>query len=214
MKTTLSVTKESGPKVPNHVGRRLMNQQAELENHHTYNSDDEIDAWTEEKDQMGTMKVAQDEAVLDNMMVVPGTSSSNSVHQTPRRGVVDLPISLEGVMLRHHNPQSEVAWRLYRKVGMVMGIKDNEKMPLLSFIRSCVEMTIMLHGASNTSCIHTLTALSPSTLADVRRDSGNHIVIKTPEKKNVCKHCKSRTLYRCRRCNVGLHPDCFEAYHQ
>ncbi|MPC07474.1 hypothetical protein E2C01_000036 [Portunus trituberculatus] len=68
------------------------------------------------------------------------------------------------------------AWRLYRKVGMVMGIKDNEKMPLLSFIRSCVEMTIMLHGESNTSHIHTLPALSPSTRADFRRDSGNHII--------------------------------------
>ncbi|MPC35221.1 hypothetical protein E2C01_028639 [Portunus trituberculatus] len=72
----------------------------------------------------------------------------------------------------------------------------------------------MLRGESNTSHIHTLPALSPSTLADVRRDSGNHTVIKTPERKNVCKHCKSRTLYRCRRCNVGLHLDCFEAYHQ
>ncbi|MPC35220.1 hypothetical protein E2C01_028638 [Portunus trituberculatus] len=78
--------KESGPKDPNHVGRRLMNQQAELETHHPYNSDDEIDAWTEEKDQMGIMKVAQDEAVLDNTMVVPGPSSSNPVRQNPRRG--------------------------------------------------------------------------------------------------------------------------------
>ena len=106
------------------------------------------------------------------------------------------------------------AWRLYRKVRMVMGIKDNEKMPLLSFIRSCVEMTVMIHGEDNTSRIHTLPALSPSTQADVRMDNGNHLVIKTPDRKNVCKHCKSRTLYRCRRCNVGLHPDCFEAYHQ
>ena len=54
------------------------------------------------------------------------------------------------------------AWRLYHNVGMVMGIKDNEKMPLSSFILLCVEITIMLHGENNTSRIHTLPVFSPA----------------------------------------------------
>ncbi|KAK8406334.1 hypothetical protein O3P69_007199 [Scylla paramamosain] len=105
-------------------------------------------------------------------------------------------------------------WRLYRKMGMVMGIQDNERMPFLTFIRSCVEMIVVLHGENNTRRIHTLPILSPSTLADIRKDNGNHLVVKTPDRKNVCNNCRKRTLYRCRRCNMGLHPDCFEAYHQ
>lgn len=106
------------------------------------------------------------------------------------------------------------AWRLYRKVGAVMGMQEHMKMPLLDFIRSCVEMTVMIHGETNTSRINILPALTTSTLSDVRRDNGNHLIIKTPNRKNVCNHCKKRTFYRCCRCNVGLHPDCFEAYHK
>ena len=105
------------------------------------------------------------------------------------------------------------SWRLYRKVGAITGIKEQEKMPLLDFIRSCVETTVMRHGDINTSRSLTRPALSSSTLADIKTDNGNHLVIKTPERKNVCRHCQKRTLYRCRRCDVGLHPDCFEAYH-
>ncbi|KAK3862760.1 hypothetical protein Pcinc_031407 [Petrolisthes cinctipes] len=85
-----------------------------------------------------------------------------------------------------------------------MGMKEHSKMPLLDFIRSCVEMTVMIHGETNTSRINILPTLSTSTLSDVRKDNGNHLV-KTPDRKNVCNHCKKRTLYRCRRCNVGLH---------
>ena len=106
------------------------------------------------------------------------------------------------------------AWRLYRKVGAITAVKEQEKMPLLDFTRSCVEMTVMRHGEVTTSRVQTHPALSASNLAEIKKDNGNHLVIKTPDRKNVCRHCQKRTLYRCRRCDVGLHPDCFEAYHR
>ena len=34
------------------------------------------------------------------------------------------------------------AWRLYRKVGKVLKIKNQDKIPLLDFVRDCVEMSI------------------------------------------------------------------------
>ena len=93
---------------------------------------------------------------------------------------------------------------------------DHEKMLLLAFIRSCVEMTVMLHGKVNTSRVPNLPVLSSSNLSEVSRDSGNHLIIKTPGRKSGCcsRCCKKKTLYRCRRYNLDLHPDCFEAYHQ
>lgn len=84
------VDEEGGPKDPNHVRSSLMNQQEGLETHHTHKSDDEIGAWTVEKDHRGTMRAARDETVLDNTLVIPGPSSSNSIRQNPKRGVVDL----------------------------------------------------------------------------------------------------------------------------
>ena len=76
-------------------------------------------------------------------------------------------------------------------------------------------MTVMIHGEANSSRILVHPALLfSSTVFHIKRDNGNHLVIKTPARKNVCRHCQKQTLYRCRMCDVGLHPDCFEVYHQ
>ncbi|KAK3883317.1 hypothetical protein Pcinc_012353 [Petrolisthes cinctipes] len=98
-----------------------------------------------------------------------------------------------------------MAWGLYRKVGVVIGMKKHSKMPLLDLIRLCVEMTVIIHGETNTSRINILPTLSTSTLSDVRKDNGNHLVIKTPDRKNVCNRCKKRTLYRGTNTSLGQH---------
>ena len=39
------------------------------------------------------------------------------------------------------------AWRLFRKVGDILNIKDQKKIQHLDFVRSCVEMLVIVHGA-------------------------------------------------------------------
>ena len=102
------------------------------------------------------------------------------------------------------------AWRLYRKVGAIMKDGDHEKISLLEFIRSCVEVSVLLHGSGSASYLPSIQATTNRD--EIRIDQGNHMIIKTG-KKGVCKQCGNRTYYRCRRCDVGLHPDCFELYH-
>ena len=100
-------------------------------------------------------------------------------------------------------------------MGDILNIKDQKKIPHLDFVRSCVEMLLMVHGAEKNGCRPTI---APGTLEVVKKDQGNHMIVKT-KKANVCRNCKDeknlekRTCYRCGRCDVGLHPDCFEAYH-
>ena len=93
-------------------------------------------------------------------------------------------------------------------------------MPLPHFIRSFVEMTVMLHGEVNTGRVHIRPALSSSTLAEFKRDNDNRLVIKTPDNKKRLQIVPEEALSTiivevpARRCDVGRHPDCFEAYHQ
>lgn len=53
---------------------------------------------------------------------------------------------------------------------------------------------------------------NPRNLA--RLDVREHIVWKTPDnKRKRCAECHSQTVYQCKKCNVTLHPKCFEKYH-
>lgn len=146
---------EGGPKDPNHVGRRLMNQQAELETHHTHDSDDEIDSWTREKDHMGRMRVAKDEAVLDNTMVVPGPSSSNPMRQNPKRRVVDPPISLESPRIPFPSPSTQTtrAGKLVKaNRDMQMTLEYFALYPLLMLVSNFLKiLTIIFGGRAWTS---------------------------------------------------------------
>ena len=101
------------------------------------------------------------------------------------------------------------AWRFYKKIGTIMkGFM--EKIGLVDFIRSCVEMIVLLHGNNSVSLLPSIPA-APNR-EEIQKDQGNHLIINT-NKKGVCKYCQNRTLCRYRRCDVGLHPECFEMYH-
>lgn len=80
-----SDVEESGPKDPNHIGSRLMNQQAEMETHTSQDNDEEMVSWLEEEhDEIGR-RMAQDDAVLDDTLADPGPSSTNPTRKTPKR---------------------------------------------------------------------------------------------------------------------------------
>ena len=46
----------------------------------------------------------------------------------------------------------------------------------------------------------------------IRFDGKNHLIAPCSQAK-LCRQCKGRASYVCQKCNVGLHPKCFEAYH-
>jgi hypothetical protein len=100
--------------------------------------------------------------------------------------------------------------------------KKKEEISLLEFTRQVVELTIQKHGAEKDRAINSQkeasAMLSPGALKDVRYDSGRHLPRLT-NIKGVCKNCKEqtgqekRTLFRCDRCKVALHAECFLGFH-
>jgi hypothetical protein len=89
--------------------------------------------------------------------------------------------------------------------------KKLEDISLLEFTRQVVEITVKKHGDSEVS--HQRLSSSRLTGLDaVRYDHGPHLIMLT-EVTGVCKHCKKRSKYRCERCEVALHADCFYDFH-
>ena len=82
--------------------------------------------------------------------------------------------------------------------------KKREEVSLLAFTRDSVELLVLRHGEARHM---------PAKAA--RASVGSREAIK-----GVCNHCmnelnqQKRSFYRCKTCNVALHPDCFEAYHK
>ena len=94
--------------------------------------------------------------------------------------------------------------------------KKIETISLLEFIRQVVEMTVLKHSESYHISIPQReigAAVSKVAKEEVRLDQGNHL-IKLTELRGVCKQCKNHTVYRCDRCDVALHPNCFYNYHR
>jgi hypothetical protein len=90
--------------------------------------------------------------------------------------------------------------------------RKKEEISLLEFTRQVVDLLFKRHSDS-ASVSQLQPMLFPATLAEIRFDQGKHLIRKT-EQRGVCKHCKSRTLFRCLRCNVALHAeDCFYRFH-
>ena len=47
----------------------------------------------------------------------------------------------------------------------------------------------------------------------IRTDDIGHLIIRK-EVRRRCRNCQSQTIYFCKKCNVFLHPDCFEQFHK
>jgi hypothetical protein len=54
--------------------------------------------------------------------------------------------------------------------------------------------------------------VSSAVREEVRVDQGNHLIMLT-QLRGACKLCKKRSQFRCTRCDVALHPECFFSYH-
>lgn len=91
--------------------------------------------------------------------------------------------------------------------------KKLEEIPLLEFTREVVEATVKHHGDSEVSFQRLASSrLSSSGLSAIRYDTGRHLIILT-DITGVCKNCNKRSKFRCTRCEVALHAECFLGYH-
>ena len=88
--------------------------------------------------------------------------------------------------------------------------KKLEEIPQLEFIRQIVEFIVMNYGKGKD--VKTSGRLSATSKGEVRYDGRGHLV-KMSVRKGVCQLCKKRTFWRCVRCDVALHCECFYNYH-
>jgi hypothetical protein len=90
-----------------------------------------------------------------------------------------------------------------------------EEISLLDFTRQVVEMMVKKHSDTYDMPIpqrEVVPSVSSAVREEVRVDQGNHL-IKLTQLRGVCKLCKKRSQFRCNRCDVALHPECFFSYH-
>ena len=104
------------------------------------------------------------------------------------------------------------AWRLWMKVH-----PSASKMPYLDFVREVCVGILSKHREAR---------LQPGphpALHAMRFDRMDHLIINS-KVRGVCQECKiqgygkkdkneKRTNYRCEKCDVAVHPDCFKNYH-
>ena len=57
---------------------------------------------------------------------------------------------------------------------------DKEKIGLVDFIRSCVKMSVLLHGNNSVFLLPSIHAAT--NREEIRKDQGNHLIIKTSKK--------------------------------
>jgi hypothetical protein len=94
--------------------------------------------------------------------------------------------------------------------------KKTSEIPLLEFTRQVVEVTFKKHSDNADNHIPQRQAaarLTPAALATIRYDGGRHLV-KLTTTAGVCQECKKRSRFRCDRCGVALHAECFFSFHQ
>lgn len=92
------------------------------------------------------------------------------------------------------------AWYLSRKFG-------GNTASLLEFRREIASTLLKSFGMPS------LQGRRPSAVNDdVRTDNKNHWIVKGDTDRR-CKLCGKKSIYRCGKCDVGLHADCFKLYH-
>lgn len=92
------------------------------------------------------------------------------------------------------------AWYLFRKVH-----RSGES--LFDFRRQLAVSLLKCYGVPSIQGRR-----ASAVLSDVRYDGNNHWIVRGDTDRR-CKACGKKTIYRCEKCDVGLHPDCHKYYH-
>ena len=100
------------------------------------------------------------------------------------------------------------AFQLYKLHKLDAG---ETRMDVLCFRRAIVESYYHLHRKSIPPPLFPGPRVTPRK--HVKESSGNHWTIKGSQRRCAKKGCSGTSVYCCEICNVGLHPQCFKAYH-
>ncbi len=92
------------------------------------------------------------------------------------------------------------AWILSRKYG--------HNMQLIDFKRHISKAMLKSYGIQSTQGRR-----PPSVIDDVRYD-GLHHYPRSVQTEKLCRECRGKSKFVCTKCEVGVHPKCFEAYHR
>src|ERR1700690_84735 len=97
--------------------------------------------------------------------------------------------------------------------GKIQGAPEHD---LLSFRREIVQVYMQILSARDVSTVFPPSRLSIErrVLPEVRTDAKAHWIIQGTQRRCVAPGCKGTSVFACEKCNVGLHPDCFKAFHR
>lgn len=95
-------------------------------------------------------------------------------------------------------------WNLYRLMG--------NDISLLQFTRECSQELLGKFGTPPTGPGRAL-VLQKNAFEQQRYDRKDHWLYKSDQQFGRCKNCGRRSVYRCEKCQVPLHPECHKNYH-
>lgn len=108
------------------------------------------------------------------------------------------------------------AYQLYRLRENIPKAPDHD---LLSFRREIAQVYVKTLSTSQGAAA----AYPPSRIPadrrvlkevlEVRTDTTAHWIVQGTQRRCVAAGCKGTPVYACEKCNVGLHPGCFKAFH-
>ncbi|GBN23920.1 PiggyBac transposable element-derived protein 2 [Araneus ventricosus] len=95
-------------------------------------------------------------------------------------------------------------WRLYRALG--------HDISLLQFTHECSQEVLGKFGMPSIGHGRSL-VLQKNAFNQQRYDRKDHWLYKSDKQFGRCKNCGRRSIYRCEKCQVPLHPECHKTYH-
>lgn len=105
------------------------------------------------------------------------------------------------------------AFQLYRLQKKIPGVPEHD---LLSFRREIVQVYMKtLSPQDGLAVVFPPSRLSIErrVLPEIRTDATGHWIIQATQRRCVAPGCKGTSIFACEKCDVGLHPGCFKAFH-
>lgn len=99
------------------------------------------------------------------------------------------------------------AYQLYRLQDGV------EALDLLAFRRSIVKTYLSKYSQERSRNLFSKQLADKRVQDDIRYDGLNHWPSKGKQRRCGLQSCKGTSVYFCSRCNVALHPECFQKFH-
>lgn len=105
------------------------------------------------------------------------------------------------------------AWKIHCLIAKAEGTKQLSQIDFKAEIATKLLLFQELYNEEHLMDDLELNILNNSSNLP-RSNVRDHVIWKNPEnKRKRCGECHSQTVYQCKKCNITLHPKCFEKYH-